>query len=104
MVRDLGRKCEESEIRGGPPPKVGDEIYVDGYLGISGDFDGGLCKVASVKIGISAGQPTWFVTVEEWDTWSSNWVLLREEQDKLRAKYGTTRGKLISSSGEVDDW
>jgi len=38
MVRDLGRKCEESEIRGGPPPKVGDEIYVHGHIGEDGGY------------------------------------------------------------------
>ncbi len=92
-----GRVYEDHEIDGGPPPAVGSDIYVGSAYYIShgeDDFVGGLCKVAAVTIGISAGKPTWFVSVEERPGRSSNWKMLKEKHDALKARHGTERGRM----------
>ena len=82
--------------KGPPPPVLGSDIYIRSayYLGHGrDDFEGGLCRVARVTVGISAGDPAYFVEVEERPGWSFNWsTFLSVEQEKLRAKYGNRRG------------
>lgn len=51
-----------------PPPKVGDDVYVGGSMYLShgmDDFQGGLCKITKVSVGISAGEPEWFIEIKE---------------------------------------
>lgn len=83
------------EPKGGPPPKVGSDIYLPSALYMShgrDDFRGGLCKVVAVSISISAGDPTYFVEVEGRPGYTKNWALLRDQQDQLKADYGPNRG------------
>lgn len=78
-----------------PAPKVGDEVYVGTSLYLShghDDFQGGLCKISSVEVGISAGKPEWFVSVEERPGHGYNYAILLESQDKWKAQFGTNRG------------
>lgn len=78
-----------------PPPKVGDEVCVGTSLYLShgvDDFHGGLCKISRVESQISAGKPSWFVTVGERPGWSYNYEVLMESQEKWKAEYGETRG------------
>lgn len=78
-----------------PLPKVGDDIYVDtiGYLGHGvGDFQGGLCKVIEVEEGISGGEETHYITVDERPNTSYNWELLCLKQDELKEQFGDKRG------------
>jgi hypothetical protein len=94
--------------KGEPPPAVGSDIYVrtSRYLSHGrDDFQGGLCKVAKVTTGISAGQLTWFVEVEERPGTSYNWEILRDEQAKLKSKYGDTRGyEDPDNDPSANDW
>ena len=78
-----------------PPPKVGDEVYVGTALYMShgaDDFQGGLCKITEVGVGISAGKPEWFVSVEERPGHGYNYSILLESQEKWKAEFGTNRG------------
>ncbi len=94
-VQYRGKWISLESVDGGPPPVVGEDVYVgtSWYLshGVD-DFHGGLCAVESVKVDMSAGKPTWFVSVRERPGYGYNWAILREEQEKLREQFGTTRG------------
>lgn len=90
-----GQQIPIERVQGGPPPEVGTDIYVRSAYYLShgaDDFEGGLCKVTKVYAGVSAGEPTWFVEIEERPGHSYNWAMLREEQDKLKAQHGDRRG------------
>lgn len=81
--------------KGIPIPKVGQDIYVGTSLYIGhgvDDFTGGLCKVKKIEAGISAGEPTIYVTVKERPETDYNWIILFEEQDKLKKRFGENRG------------
>ena len=76
-----------------PRPNVGDDVYVGGAMYLShgvDDFQGGLCKIAEVTTGISAGKPEWFISVVERPGY--NYAILMESQDQWKAEYGTNRG------------
>lgn len=96
MIKYNGVEYDESEIRGSPPPKIGEDIYIGSswYLshGID-DFRGGKCRVSCIKIETSAGRPTWFVGVEENPSSRYNWETLRKEQAKLKKEFGEERGR-----------
>jgi hypothetical protein len=94
-VQFEGRWIEETTVRGGPPPAVGSDIYVRTAWYLShgaDDFEGGLCKVTKVTVGMSAGNPTWYVEVAERPGHSYNWAILREEQESLAEEHGNRRG------------
>ena len=55
------------------------------------DFVGGLVKVSKVLLGISAGKPTPFVEIKERPGTQYNWLILAEEQEKLKAQFGDKR-------------
>jgi hypothetical protein len=83
----------KSKIR---EPKVGEDIYIPTQLFLShgmDDFLGGLCQIVRVKKGISAGEPTWFVSVAEDPGTEYNWEILLEKQNELKAKCGDRRGR-----------
>lgn len=92
--------------------KVGDDVYVSTSLFIShgeDDFHGGLCKVTSVKPGISGGQPALFFTVAERAGWEMNWEIYATYQDHLKARYGEERGymdpdEVSNYEDGGDDW
>lgn len=54
------------------------------------DFEGGLCKITKVDVGISAGKPEWFIEIEERPGY--NYHILMESQEEWKAQYGTNRG------------
>lgn len=86
--REIQSECEAGQM---PELRQGDVIYVDTELYIShgrDDFRGGLAEVVEVKPDISGGKPAPFVRVaQEPDTWH-NWLMLAEEQKKLREEFG----------------
>lgn len=43
-------------------------------------------------MGISAGKPEWFITIEERPGYGYNYSILMESQDKWREQFGTNRG------------
>lgn len=72
-------------------PRVGDKIYVETHLYISHGADdvvGGVATVESVEIGVSAGDPTPFVSVVEHPGNSYNWEMLAERQAALKKEFG----------------
>lgn len=76
-------------------PKVGQEIYLPSSMYMShgaDDFQGGLCKVATVSTMISAGKEVPFISVEERPGTQYNWDILAADQDLLEDLYGTSRG------------
>lgn len=94
-VEYRGLQIPIERVQGGPPPEVGKDIYVLSSYYLShgaDDFEGGLCKVTKVYADMSAGEPTWFVEIEERPGYRYNWALLRKEQDKLKAQHGDRRG------------
>lgn len=106
-VKYLGSKIPVESVVGGPPPKVGDDIYVRTSAYIShgeDDFHGGLCRVAKVTVDMSAGKPTWFISVEERPGTGYNWSILREEQAKLKAQFGDARGYEDPDYSPTDRW
>ena len=77
-----------------PLPKVGEDIYIEGAMYLShgiDDYNGGLAKVSKVKKGISGGEDTHYVSVEELPGHSWNWEYLAEEQDDLKKEYKKQR-------------
>lgn len=75
-------------------PQVGDDIYLPTALYLShgaDDFIGGLARVRRVGPGMSAGEYVPFVEVAERPGTYYNWRHLREEQEKLRTKFGDNR-------------
>jgi len=75
---------------GKEPPKPGDVIYIKSsyYIGHGeDDVCGGKAIVEEVSEGISAGNPTPFVTVHGVDV-SYNWEILAEQQEKLKEQFG----------------
>ena len=94
-VQYRGQWIEVTSIPGPTPPEVGSDVYVPSawymFHGVD-DFQGGLCKVTSVKLDTSGGEPAWFITVHERPGYSYNWSSLSERQDELRAEHGTARG------------
>jgi hypothetical protein len=81
--------------KGPPPPKVGDEIYVDSALYVyrgRDDFRGGKVKVSRVRHQTSLFE-LWWVTVEERPGTEYNWTHLAPKQAELAARYGEERGR-----------
>jgi hypothetical protein len=84
-----------------PVPKVGDKIYVESHFYISrgsDDVTGGLATVTRVdrtyeKYG------NLFVEVAEHPGHSYNWIMLAEEQEKLKKEFGN---KLAYPSPDID--
>ncbi len=75
-------------------PEPGDMIYVDTHLYMSigvDDVEGGLATVSKVTMGVSAGNPTPFVSVDEHPGHSYNWVMLSERQEHLKKEFGDLR-------------
>lgn len=91
-------------------PKVGDEIYVPTRCSIShggDDSRGGKGRISKVSEGISAGEPCWFVTVEEVPVRSFNYKLLLQDQEKLAAQFGDERARMdpdYTDYGEDSRW
>jgi len=50
-----------------------------------------LAEVDSVKVSVSAGRPTYFVTVVEHPSHSYNWALLKLQQTPLKDRFGNQR-------------
>jgi hypothetical protein len=75
----------------GNVPQVGAWIYVPTklhfYRGLD-DIRGGLDQIISAKVGVSAGEPTWFVVAASSPHISRNWEMLREKQKQLAGKFG----------------
>jgi hypothetical protein len=72
-------------------PKVGDKIYVPTSLHMSRGSDdvlGGLAIVSKVKMGISGGEETPFVSVKEHPNKGYNWKFLSEKQKALKKEFG----------------
>ena len=72
-------------------PKVGDKIYVETHLYIGHGVDdvaGGIATVEAVKMGISAGEETPFVSVVEHPGNAYNWEMLAERQAALKKEFG----------------
>ena len=75
-------------------PKVGEDIYVQTALHLSHGHDdvvGGLARVKSVSLGMSAGKQVHFVSVEEIPgrfNWEQHLAL---EQDALKKRFGKSR-------------
>ena len=75
-------------------PRVGDELYIESHYHIShgrDDVTGGLAKISNVEKQISAGEPTWFVEVEEVPGDGYNYELLMEKQEELKKEFGKSR-------------
>ena len=88
-VEYRGSMIPVESVVGGPPPKVGDDIYVRTSAYIShgeGDFHGGLWRVAKGTVDMSAGKPTWFISVEE----SYSTRCWRPSATKLMGAYSPT--------------
>jgi hypothetical protein len=93
-VRYQGKRIDASTVDGGPPPKVGDTIYVYSSFYLShgvDDFAGGQATVSSVEVSTSGGKPVWWVSIKERPGHGYNWALLREQQTKLAAEYGNQK-------------
>jgi len=79
-----------------PTPKVGDRIYVPGFLHIShgvDDFEGGLVTVGEVRVDRIKGQKVSFVYIKEDESWV-NWdTFLAPMQEELRKHLGSKAGK-----------
>ncbi len=77
-----------AKVAKGPKPKVGDSIYIG-----PGGALGGLAKISEVKIGVSAGEPTWFICVKGLPGHSYNYPILLETQATLKKEFGRKRAK-----------
>jgi hypothetical protein len=78
-----------------PPPKVGDDIYVDSSFYLShgrDDFVGGLVRVTAVITDDINGRPSYWIEIEERPGTRYNWDALALKQAKLRAEFGDSRG------------
>lgn len=68
----------------GKKPVVGSLIYIKSSYYIDhgqDDFNGGICKIDQIQTSISAGKPTWFVSVKERPGHFYNYEILIEEQE-----------------------
>ena len=68
-------------------PKIGDIIYIGSEASLwhgRDDIQGGKAKIISVN---GDGDNVWIV-VEEFSDSSYNWKHLKDDQDKLREKFG----------------
>ncbi|MBT3398279.1 hypothetical protein HOA55_05455 [archaeon] len=77
-------------------PEIGQDIYLPtvGYISHGADdFEGGLCKVVDIQIGIGGVGKTPFVYVEERPGHGHNWEMLEERQQELKERYGDQRGR-----------
>jgi hypothetical protein len=98
-VSDVIAACQRKNLRvvevvevprpkSGPTPHVGEEILIPPR-----DFHtGGVAKIKSVHPQISAGEPAWFVRLEE-VSGSFNYTWLLGEQERLRAYYKDQRAR-----------
>lgn len=66
-----------------PLPKPGDEIYISS----GDDYFGGLAKIKTVTIGMSGGEPTYDISVEEVPRVLWNYKYIYENQDILKTLY-----------------
>lgn len=78
-------------------PKIGDKIYVPGFLHVThgvDDFWGGVCTVTGVRDEIFKGEPRAFVSIaEDPDSWI-NWdTFLAPMQEQLRKEFGAREGR-----------
>jgi hypothetical protein len=95
-MKHEGREIPVEQVRGGPPPEVGKDIYVRASYYLSHDVEDGRCKVTRAPVGTSAENPTGFVEMEE---------RLREVQDKLKAQHGASLGHPAQDLGpEMNRW
>ena len=77
-------------------PQVGDFIYIPSSYYLSrgrDDFEGGLCKIVSVKDGVSAGKTVPFVEIRERPGARYNLHELLKKQDKLKERFGNNPGR-----------
>ena len=75
-------------------PKVGQEIYVRSACSIGhGETDvvGGLATISRVEFHPEQTINQYFVTVKELPGHGYNYDVLMEEQDELKAEFGTNR-------------
>lgn len=89
-----------------PVPKVGQDIYIQGAMYMShgaDDYAGGLAKVTEVKKGKSAGEDTFYVSVEEVEGHEWNWEFLAEQQAELKKEYKKKRAH-PDTSPESNRW
>ena len=76
---------------GYPIPEIGDEIYVGTSLFLSLgilDFNGGKAIISMVKEGISAGEPTIYISVKENPGTKYNWEFLYANQEEHKERFG----------------
>lgn len=76
-------------------PVIGQDVYVGTKLFLGhgrDDFQGGLCKIIKIEEGLSGGEKTYFVGVEERHGCLYNWEHLQENQAKWKKEYGNKRG------------
>jgi hypothetical protein len=92
---DLKIELQEKKLKAMKAPKVGDLIYVGSsyYLDHGeDDFEGGICKVIDVELGVSAGKKVPFIEVKERPGHSYNWEYLKEHQAEWKKEFGKKRG------------
>lgn len=73
-------------------PKIGDEIYIDSaFYSTHGedDFIGGLCTITFIEV--ISPQNFWIEIAE--DRGRFTWGYNQEQQQRLKAKFGTKRGE-----------
>jgi hypothetical protein len=96
----------------GPKPNLGDVIYIRSSMSFSHPWDdmvGGKATIIAIEESVSAGEPTWFVSVRGKDGHifgSYNYPMLLEQQDKLKAQYGDSEAYLDPDDNYYgdDDW
>lgn len=74
-------------------PKIGDKIYIHSSFHISrgsDDYVGGLATISKIYDGISAGDKTWFIDIEEVPGVGLNYEMLMEgnTQKELKKQFG----------------
>ena len=75
---------------------MGEPIYLPTSLHVyrgRDDFEGGLCTVNRIKMGVSAGKPTYFIEIKENPDVQYNWQYLIENQEKWEKEYAGKRGR-----------
>ena len=73
-------------------PRIGNDVYIPSSLHLThgeDDFEGGLCRIAGVRIWNGAI----FVEVEEDPGTQHAWDYLMEHQDEWRERFGDRRGR-----------
>lgn len=76
-------------------PLLGEPIYLPTSLHIyrgRDDFEGGLCTVNKIELGVSAGKPTYFIRIKENPGVQYNWEYLVENQEGWKEEYAGVRG------------